>query len=704
MAIKIEHIRVNRGGPLGEDFKLTPGQLNLIYGRNESGKTYLVEAFIQLLYSKGKKSGEAWGLRQWDLKGRIEVSGLAEENVPFTKTSKKLEEYWAEEHGLPPDLARLLVVKGGDALLDPDAGDGVGDQLLRTYLSGEGLLDGIDSRISATIREASAQGQLIQGASRGELKKRHELLADRQRIFQLLGEVEERYASGEAHALRREIEALDRQRSGLVQARRHRAAMVFRDLQAQQRQQSRQPTPQQLSELSEKLAIYESKAVETEARAETLTDLEQSTDDFQWTRKALEMYREITSSDGGSGGGGTKPLYLLVALILLVAAVGAGLMAWKIPMAVCSVVAAGLVGFYYWTTKRSLARAGEGRELEQLTKEFHRRFGEKLSGRATLEARLARLQERHIQAGSLRNDLERGQTELRELETQIGVQLESFTGSRPEPDVWRHAVDELRAAVTNTAEEVASLERELQALGVPEDEYLAEDPGFEWSPAQVQELTTQHQSLQESLQEADTKLEQLRVRTLQELRRSDGAWEDLIEALRETHREAAEAYRVATAEILGKIQVATVIKEFREQENERITAGLTSDTVSAPLKALTGRYTGVRQDEDGQLVLLGEHDEFPLAMASTGTREQVYLALRIGFAARLMQGECGVLILDDAFQHSDWLRRENCVQALVGLVGAGWQVFYFTMDDHIRDLVTDAGRGMGERFTEVELG
>jgi hypothetical protein len=44
------------------------------------------------------------------------------------------------------------------------------------------------------------------------------------------------------------------------------------------------------------------------------------------------------------------------------------------------------------------------------------------------------------------------------------------------------------------------------------------------------------------------------------------------------------------------------------------------------------------------------------------------------------------------------------VLALVGLVNAGWQVFYFTMDDHIMDLVTDAGRGMGERFTEVELG
>jgi ABC-type hemin transport system ATPase subunit len=49
MAIRLEHIRISRGGPLLEDFELEPGDLNLIYGRNETGKTYLVEALIRPL-------------------------------------------------------------------------------------------------------------------------------------------------------------------------------------------------------------------------------------------------------------------------------------------------------------------------------------------------------------------------------------------------------------------------------------------------------------------------------------------------------------------------------------------------------------------------------------------------------------------------------------------------------------------------------
>jgi uncharacterized protein YhaN len=44
------------------------------------------------------------------------------------------------------------------------------------------------------------------------------------------------------------------------------------------------------------------------------------------------------------------------------------------------------------------------------------------------------------------------------------------------------------------------------------------------------------------------------------------------------------------------------------------------------------------------------------------------------------------LILDDAFQHSDWDRREWLVDEIAELTKIGWQIFYFTMDDHIKHL------------------
>ena len=78
--------------------------------------------------------------------------------------------------------------------------------------------------------------------------------------------------------------------------------------------------------------------------------------------------------------------------------------------------------------------------------------------------------------------------------------------------------------------------------------------------------------------------------------------------------------------------------------------------------------------------------------------------LRMGFASHLMKGETAFLILDDAFQHSDWERRGNCLRVVEDLVGAGWQVFYLTMDDHIRGLFREAGQGLGAGYEERGLG
>lgn len=111
-----------------------------------------------------------------------------------------------------------------------------------------------------------------------------------------------------------------------------------------------------------------------------------------------------------------------------------------------------------------------------------------------------------------------------------------------------------------------------------------------------------------------------------------------------------------------------------------------SKELTRPLYALTSRYKRIKLQQERGLTLITDSDEeYPLADISTGAREQAFLALRIGFASITMKGHTAFLILDDAFQHSDWQRRASLVNQTLSLVRAGWQVFYFTMDDHIRD-------------------
>ena len=129
-----------------------------------------------------------------------------------------------------------------------------------------------------------------------------------------------------------------------------------------------------------------------------------------------------------------------------------------------------------------------------------------------------------------------------------------------------------------------------------------------------------------------------------------------------------------------------------------------SEELTKPLYMLTGRYKGLKLQEDRGLTLITDSDEvYSLAAISTGAKEQAFLALRIGFASIAMKRHTAFLILDDAFQHSDWQRRTNLINQTLDLVRAGWQVFYFTMDDHIKDLFHKVGQQVGDRFTESEL-
>jgi len=88
---------------------------------------------------------------------------------------------------------------------------------------------------------------------------------------------------------------------------------------------------------------------------------------------------------------------------------------------------------------------------------------------------------------------------------------------------------------------------------------------------------------------------------------------------------------------------------------------------------------------------------------STGAREQVLLALRMGFAARFAGNNSLFLILDDAFQYSDWERRPRLVDQVFAMAEKGWQIFYLTMDDNLRDLFRERGKAIGDSFVFKEL-
>lgn len=701
MAIRIERIKVNRGGPLNRDFELEPRDLNLIYGNNETGKTYIVESIINLLFETGRRSVVCWNLREWVLSGRIVVSGLKDSHVTFTNTSRKLDDYWKEESGLPQDLSRLLVVKAGETILAQEK-DGVGRNILKDYLSGEGLLDRIDERISSTLKEATIQHGLINGANRGEIRNRTQLKEELDKIDVLLKDVEQEYASGEVCSLRQKKEKIETELNMLKKAKRHHVACLHKDKKDLETEREKLPVEEELSEIESEITIYETKKAEVERKSVTLKELESFSENYKWTMNALSDYEKIVS---GQVFRAPRRIFMLVALALLVVTLLSGLLGYSTPLILFAIGSMVFSVLYYVETRNAIARASYSRELEDLKVGFKNRFGLELNDKAQLKAKADELQEDHIRASDLKKDLDgRLIPEINTRERSIKTTLNELTSTELSPQEWRENVSALRRNIKRLENEISSLDKDLASLAVREVDYLDLDPGIKWDSHSYE--VTEHKlgEAEELLKDAMNKLERLKNRIIQETGMENTEWECLITALQNKREEKAQEYRRLTAEILAKIQVNTVIREFRQKENIRIEEGLMSEELTKPLYLLTGRYKGLKLQEDRGLTLITDSDEvYPLSAISTGAKEQAFLALRIGFASITMKGHTAFLILDDAFQHSDWQRRTNLINQILDLVSAGWQAFYFTMDDHIKDLFHREGQQLGDRFTELEL-
>lgn len=701
MTIRINRIKINRAGPLEKDFQLEPGDINLIYGQNETGKSYVVESLISLLFRTGKKSPIEWNLRNWDSAGNVVVSGLSDKPVIFSNTSKKLDDYWEGGNGLPQNFSRLLVVKEGETLLARDE-DGVGRDILKNYLSGEGLLDRIGTRISTTLQKTNITNGQIIGPNMGEIKKRDQLLTDMKELDKLLREAEDGYASGEVSKMRQKQRTIKDELDTLGKARRYYAARLHKQRKSLYQELEALPKEEEISRIASDISVFESKQTETSNKVDTLSGIEDAAGNYCWTEKALGIYKELMS---GPTGAGPMQIYMVFAVIFLVGAIVTGLLHFSIPLAIC--VAGSLASFilYYVGTRRALATAGNNRELEKLKLEFKNRYGSELTDRAALEARLEKFQKDNFRFSSLTRELEEElRPYLKSQESNIRVTLKTLTGYEHSPEQWRPAITELRSKIKRLGDEIGLLDVAMASLAVQEKDYLDQDPGTDWHNDRYANLEIEANETENTLQQELQKLEQLRTRIIQETHSVSTEWEDLITALRDKREHIIIDYRLVTAEVLAKLQVNAVIQEFRREEDSRIAVGLGSEELTRPLHTVTGRYKSIRHEVGRGIILTSDADEeYPLAAVSTGTKEQVFLAMRIGFSSIIMRKQTAFLILDDAFQHSDWRRRITLMGQILSLAENGWQVFYFTMDDHIKNLFLKLGADVGDRFRSVEL-
>jgi|SRR3990172_2986535 len=698
MGIRIERISVRNLGPL-QAFDQVMKQVNLFYGHNETGKTYLVEFIYRSLFKHLSLS-----LRNSTANGLVTVSGLETNETAFSPSGrKKLEDFWADSlPGLPADFSKLLVVKGAD--LDLEEGrQGINEAILKEFLSGEGLLDRIAGKISKTVAKAAYENGIILGNNAGELKGYYELKDMLDRIDIQIEQVDEQISGGKRAELAGRIRQLEEDREEQENAKQHLAFNLGGEIAALKAKLDALPQ-EQISKLDNKVQEYHLKEVDLEGKKRSLEENREKSRHFDWLVKAADDYEKLVYLEKNrrwqSG-----LVWLISAAVALVAAIVLNFINQPIFGVGAIVVAAVFFAVYLIMLNRTPAAALQKEELEKIAEGYRERFNETGKiGSTTLAAKKEELQKYHSKTEVLVGDVEGLKTSLDVLEADINHLLSRFPEVKVKKGNWQAAVNQLQAERNVLDADLREKENRLSRLDIPEADYRQKEAQVTYDP-------DAHRNLVEALQETREELDGVEG-ALREIKQAvcgltgekfDIQWEDLIGKLQQKRADTVERYQEVTARIIAGIKVNEALDELREVEAARIDEGLRSKEVSQALLSTTGHYNLVER-EDSELVLSDKYGRYPLGGLSTGAREQVLLALRMGFAARLLNGTPLFLILDDAFQHSDWERRENLVGKLFSLAGEGWQVLYFTMDDHIRRLFEEAGKKMGgDGFQSIEM-
>jgi uncharacterized protein YhaN len=681
MTIKINHIGVKNLGPLpifDKDFK----QINLIYAQNEHGKTYLVEFIYRSIFKN-----LSINTRINTATGQIIVSGLDKQSVAFSPSSKKkLEDFWAESiPGLPRDFSKLLVVKGAELDFTSLNPAGVDDTVLKEFLSGEGLLDKIGKRLGKTETSATISDGRITGAKRGELQKYYENRDRIEKIDSLFININNKISGGTRFRLNQEINHLSGEIQDQEYAKRYQAYSINQKINSLKAQ--RQEAPDNvLEELNQELEHYKQNKKELDKKEQEFITNKENSKNYPWLNSALEEYQKLFILESTK-----KPQAGKIWLITTLLAISLSiiLILLKQPyIGIIAIVVALITGFIYLKELGGKSTGESSKyEIVKIEKEYKERFGNNLSsGTTTIKTKLYELQPVYFSLEQLKKDIEQLNLEQMQLEQEISMSFRRLGLPNPAINSADNILEQLHERNNNLDNQIRQNEIYLARLNIQPENYTEKHPSIVYDPEQLANLKTDLEEKMNDLLKSEGELQQLKQAVCAITQADINIdWEELIEKLQIKRQDTVTQYRDSASTIIAQIKLSEVLNDMRNIETERIDQGLNSNDVQQALKTTTGHYSNIEK-EANEIFVSDQFGRYKLKDLSTGAREQVLFGLRIGFASRILAGQPLFLILDDAFQHSDWKRREGLVQELFALAENGWQIIYFTMDDHIRQL------------------
>ncbi|MHA1280111.1 MAG: ATP-binding protein [Candidatus Helarchaeota archaeon] len=706
MAIHLKQINARGLGPL-EGFTQELGLVNLIYGLNEHGKTFLVEFLIRSLFDNHKN----FKLRGLTSSGKVSVSGLADQEISFSPKSRiKLGSYLEDfGMGLPTDFSKLLVVKGADLDFDSNIEGGMDKNSIKAFLSSEEILNRIKKEIPVTIQKATINNGIVQGERRGKMKTRGEIKESIDQLDSLYGEISKKVSGSSYSRAMDEKKLLDNQISLQEQAKQHKAFVLSAKL-SQKKNEFDEYKRKKFDDLVENYHEY---FRQKNDQLQTGIDLENAKDksiNYEWLNNAQTEYERLTKVAGEykKTGGAWKWVLFGGGLVSII--VGAVLSMVEqtyifcmVPGLVALIISGLLIYYYDKADKDNFALQEDMDELKNLKEEFLERIGQKLSSKTSIITAIEGDAKFYYLIDTYESSLKETKRSLEDLSLKIQSSLSNFNSQVNGEEDWEHAIDDLKMSRSSLDVEIRNSEKELSKLNISEEKQLEEFNGVEFSESILADLRDHLDLIEEEIRNEESEFNVIRNKAIAVLNfKDDPTWEDVLSEIQIRNSSKRKEYKETCSDIIAGFVVNQVVDEIKSHEDEKIKRALSLPNITAPIMEVTDKYEGISLEGD-KIMVNSSFEDFYLSDLSTGAREQVLLGIRLGLISKLFGNNKGFLILDDAFQHSDYERRKKLVNKMFRLAESNWQILYFSMDDHIASLFDKNGKKLGKDYLRINI-
>ncbi len=634
----IKRVKVDHYGPLGDiDVELDEG-LNVFYGKNESGKTLLVEAVTKMLLD--------------DSTGFRDINRVSQEPAGMLLLETGGEELEISQEDLdeifedvtPSDIRNSFLIRDFDLRL-PERQNDFGkanyfnDVTDRVLGSKTNKIQGVREEIAdfSYLTNSTPSSKIENRKSTGHLRsKKEDAERLREEIEDAITEIREeglveKYS--QIDSLQKQIENHRTRIEELEQARKQKKYSEGEDIVAEVR--------------------------EIEKKLEDLRDEERDLEQTEELKQRAESFEPVKLSDYGffrkaSLAATATTVLSLTATIITQNLIPAGL-------AAISFITSLYTGYRYYRSEKKVEQSDI--EKEQILEEAEAKG---------LEAE--NLPEVTEEFNNWRDSIDDRRNELKEERGELaGTFRAEFNTDAEDLEKWEQILEDF-------SKDFDSVEAEYSEADIEEVETEMEE-----KQERLENLQDEISRFDDRFQDFDSWLSDvLRSEFIDEEPVNIEVFEDLEEAERQLQEfvDTVEEMKDSSQEAL---EILVEMEEEEEDEFNRIFSD-GSYAVEMFREATDGNYVDINYDKDDRVLKVERKDGSVLTpdQLSQGTYDLLYMAVRLKLAREIL-GEPGFLIMDSAFVHSDIERVEKELEFLQELEDEGWQIIYFTFRDDVRD-------------------